>query len=128
MRKYNLLFFSALLFLFACKWSNTPSGILKTDQMINVMTAMHIVDGSISNIPAPNPDSLYKYGRGRYIALFKRFNTDSTQFKNSFKYYTQHPDIMDDMYTQIMKNLQAKIDSINKPAPIPPPKNALPKK
>jgi len=128
MRKYNLLFFSALLFLFACKWDKAPQGILPEDKMINVMTAMHIVDGSIFNINAPNADSLYKYGYGRYVVLFKKYHTDSGQFKKSLRYYTQHPDELETMYTQIVKNLQDKTDSVNKPPTPIKSANALPKK
>ena len=128
MRKHIILFFSALLFLFACKWSKTPDGILKPDQMIKVMVAVHLVDGSLTNIDAPNSDSLYKHGRGRYVALFKRFRTDSTQFRKSVQYYTAHPNEFETMYTEILKNLQDKRDSLNKPVPTPKSKNAVPKK
>ena len=92
------------------------------------MTAMHIVDGSLYNINAPNADSLYKYGYGRYVVMFKRYHTDSEQFKKSLRYYTQHPDQLETMYAQIIKNLQDKNDSVNKPPKPINPKNALPKK
>jgi hypothetical protein len=128
MRKYIILFFSALLFLFACKWSQTPNGILQPDKMVNVLVAVHLVDASLNNIDAPNPDSLYKYGLGRYLAMFKRMHTDSTQFKTSLKYYTQHPDQMEIMYVEVVKKLQDKNDSINKAMLPPKQKNALPKK
>ena len=128
MRKYNLLFFSALLFLFTCKWNSTPAGILKPDEMVNVLTAVHLVDGNvITSVDAPNPDSLYKYGRGKYLAMFKRFHTDSIQFRKSLKYYTEHTEQMEVMYAQVVKNLQEKKDSLDK-AMHPPLKNAVPKK
>ena len=127
MRKHIILFFSALLFLFACKWDNTPKGILQPDKMVNLLTAVHIVDGSIYNID-PRPDSLYIKGKGRYLAVFKRFHTDSVQFDRSLKYYTFHPDQMETMYEKVVKNLQDKSDSINKIKPTPTPKNALPAK
>jgi len=128
MRKYIILFFSALLFLFACKWGSTPPGILKPDDMVKVMVAVHLVDGSISIINAPNGDSLYKFGAGRYQAMFKSMHTDSAQFRKSLQYYTKHPDQFETMYEQIVKILQAKDDSVNKPPPLPKTKNALPKK
>lgn len=127
MRKYNFLFFSALLFLFACKWSKTPSGIIEPNKMVNLLTALHIVDGSVSN-GNQTQDSLYINGTGKYIALFKSFHTDSAQFRNSMKYYSGHPDQFEIMYTQILKNLQKKNDSVNRPLPSPKSKNALPKK
>ena len=95
--------------------------------MTNVLTAMHLVDASMMNIDAPSGDSLYKYGTGRYLAMFKRYHSDSVQFRRSMKYYPAHPDIMETMYEQVMKNLQEKQDSINKILQ-PKTKNALPRK
>jgi len=126
MRKHIFLFFSALIFLGACM-DSTPGGIIKRDKMINLMIDMHIVDGSLYNIDAPNADSLYKYGTGRYNTLFKRHHTDPKQFDNSLKYYSMHPEEMEEMYTDIVKKLQAKSDSLNN-LPNSTKANALPSK
>jgi hypothetical protein len=131
MRKHIILFFSALLFLSACKLDKTPDGIIKQDKMISLLTDIHLVDGSLYNVPSSNPDSMYKYGNGNFVVLFKKYNIDSTQFKKSLKYYSFRPEQLDKMYTQILKNLQDKVDSINKvPLKIVKPtthKNAVPK-
>ena len=110
MRRYIILFFSVLPLLYAC--SNTPDGILKPKPMAAVLTEIHMVDGAISNIPQI-PDSLYKYGTARYLAVFKKFNTDSAQFRRSYKYYTLHPDVLVNIYDMVLKSLQAKTDSLN---------------
>ena len=114
MRKHNILFFSALLFLTACTGNNVPDGIIEKDKMIDLMVDVHIVDGSLYNIDAPTADSLYKHGIDRYTKLFKRHHTDSTQFKKSVNYYTLHPEELEKMYEKITQKLQAKTDSINK--------------
>ena len=126
MRKHIFLFFSALIFLGACT-DDTPDGILKRDKMTNLMIDMHIVDGSLYNIDAPNADSLYKYGTGRYTELFKRHHTDPKQFDKSLKYYSIHPEKFEKMYADIIKKLQSKSDSINN-LPNSSKANALPKK
>ena len=127
MRKHIILFFSALLFFVACKENKSTDGIIGQDKMVSLLTEVHIVDGSIYNI-TPHPDSLYKFGHGKYIALFKRFHTDSIQFKKSLQYYTTQPNLLETMYTQVLKNLENKRDSINKILLHPNTKNALPKK
>ncbi|MGZ3752375.1 MAG: DUF4296 domain-containing protein, partial [Mucilaginibacter sp.] len=76
MHKYNKLFFSVLIFLAACKGSGTPGGIIKQDQMTGLLTEIHIADGSMYNV-IQVPDSLYKYGTARYLAIFKKYHTDS---------------------------------------------------
>ncbi len=112
MRKHIILFFSALLFLFACNIGNNTNGIIKEDEMVNLLTDIHIVDGTLSL--QPGGDSLYKYGTGRYLLLFKQYHTDSAQFKRSMKYYSTQTDVLLEMYDQVNKNLQAKTDSLNK--------------
>jgi hypothetical protein len=113
MRKYITLFFSVLLFLTACSWSGTPNDVLSEDQMIPLLVDMHITDASLMNIPQA-PDTLYKYGYGRYAIVFDKYHTDSAQFRKSYKYYTTKPVVFADMYDKILKILQAKSDSLNK--------------
>jgi hypothetical protein len=113
MRKYNSLFFSVLLFLVSCKGNSAPPGVIKEEQMVSLLTELHIVDGSIYNM-SQAPDSLYKYGMGRYLALFKKFHTDSGQFRKSFKYYTANPEELSVIYEKVYANIQQKSDSLNK--------------
>ncbi|MCC8426261.1 DUF4296 domain-containing protein [Mucilaginibacter sp. UR6-11] len=112
MRKHIILFFSALLFLYACKEGNATKDIIKRDVMVRLLADVHLVDGSLAT--QPNGDSLYRFGTGRYLYLFKQYHTDSAQFKNSMKFYAAQPEIMVKMYEDIEKILQAKLDSMNK--------------
>ena len=125
MRIYINLFFLALLFLGACSGKEkTPAGIIKKDQMVGLLTDIHIVNGTLYMVPQM-PDSLYKYGMGRYLIVFKKHHTDTTQFKKSIMYYASKPDELETMYQQVMNNLQAKGDSLSKKTHK---KNALPHK
>jgi hypothetical protein len=113
MHKYNSLFFSVLLFLAACKGTKTPQGIIKEERMAALLTEVHIIDGTMYTV-MQMPDTLYKYGTGKYLAIFKKFHTDSVQFKNSFKYYSIHPEMMETIYEEVVINLKQKTDSLNK--------------
>lgn len=109
MRKYIILFFLGMLLLLSCK--KAPEGIIKPDVMANLLTEVHLADGSMLNIPQV-PDSIYKYGMGKYLEIFKKYHTDSAQFRKSFKYYTIHPDEMVAIYDVVLKKLTAKSDSV----------------
>jgi hypothetical protein len=112
MHKYIILFFLVMTFLCACS-DSVPDGILPKPEMINVLTDVHLADGSLINITAL-PDTLYKYGTARYLAVFKKFHTDTGQFRRSYKYYTLHPALLSDVYDNVLKKLQVKSDSISK--------------
>lgn len=113
MLKYIILFFSVMSFLSACTQDKTPAGIISEPRMVNLLTEVHIIDGGIYTIPQA-PDSLYKYGLGKYLALFKRYRTDSVEFKRSMNYYAMQPAELLKMYDQITLILKQKTDSLNK--------------
>lgn len=113
MHKYNKLFFSVLIFLAACSGNKVPDGIIAQDQMTNLLTDIHIVDGSMYNVMQV-PDSLYKYGADKYHMVFNKYHTDSVQFKKSFQYYSAHPEKLQAIYEQITIIIKQKSDSVNK--------------
>jgi len=113
MHKYIILFFLVLTILCSCNSDNAPDGVLKKAAMINVLTEVHIVDGTLISI-SQAPDSLYKYGYQKYSAVFKKYGTDSAEFKRSFKYYSLKPAALTDMYTEVLKKIQVKSDSLTK--------------
>jgi len=113
MHKYNKLFFSVLIFLAACSGNKTPNGILAQDEMANLLTDIHIIDGTMYNV-MQQPDSLYKYGTDKYQMVFRKYHTDSLQFKKSFRYYASHPEKLATIYEQITLNIKQKTDSVNK--------------
>lgn len=113
MHKYITLFFSAALFLCACNGKSIPNDVLKPDAMAAVLTEMHIIDGSLYNT-TQIPDSLYKYGAGKYIAMFQRLHTDTARFNRSMRYYAMQPDKLLAIYDQVDIKIKSKTDSLAK--------------
>jgi hypothetical protein len=113
MHKYITLFFSAALFLCACNGKSIPGDVLKPEAMAGILTEMHIIDGSLYNTMQV-PDSLYKYGAGKYIAMFKRQHTDTAKFNRSMRYYATQPDKLLAIYDQVDIRIKSKTDSLAK--------------
>ncbi len=110
MRIYKILFFfAAVVMLASCK-QGRPDGILSPKQMVPLLVDVHIVDGSLSNVPAM-PDSLFKHGVSRYDKLFKAHGADSVQFRKSFAWYANEPDQLYDIYVKVSDIIKAKADS-----------------
>lgn len=113
MRNYNILFFFGVLFLYACGDNiKIPNDVIPKKQMVGLITQVHLIDGTMYNYPQ-NADTLYKKGMGRYLQLFKTYHTDTAQFKRSMVFYTTHSVMFNDMYDQVMVNLNARLDSLN---------------
>ncbi|WDF53657.1 DUF4296 domain-containing protein [Mucilaginibacter sp. KACC 22063] len=114
MRNYIILFFLGTLFLTACGGSDSvPRDVIPQDRMIDLLTDIHLANGSTYTLNQSR-DSLYKYAMHRYLVVFKKYQTDTLQFKKSMEFYTEHPKQLDDMYTVILDKLKAKTDSLNK--------------
>ncbi|HVV56412.1 MAG TPA: DUF4296 domain-containing protein, partial [Mucilaginibacter sp.] len=113
MHRYYSLFFSVLLFMSACTGTDVPKGIIGHKEMAALLTDVHIIDGTLYNV-VQIPDSLYKYGTARYTTLFKRYHTDSTQFKKSMQYYCANPDQLQAIYVKVSASIKALNDSLSK--------------
>ncbi|CAM3989504.1 DUF4296 domain-containing protein [Mucilaginibacter galii] len=112
MRIYIILFFLPLLFLISCK-DEKAAGILSHEDMQAVLVDVHIVDGTLFEVPA-FPDSLYKYSFSKYQRVFDKHHTDSAQFRKSFIYYTGKPDELFDIYEKVVPVIKVKADSAAK--------------
>ncbi len=109
---YYVLFFLAAFFFVSCK-SDKPKGILSHEQMERVLTDIHIVDGSLTD-KMMVPDTMFKYGNAEYMQIFQQHGFDSGDFKKSFKYYSNKPDELFEIYDKVTAELKVRVDSATK--------------
>jgi len=112
MYKYLTLFFSVTLFLCGCKSDSVPSKFIQPKQMTGLLVQVHLIDGSLYN-GLQGGDSLYKYGMGKYLDAFRKFNTDSAQFRKSMEYYASEPDKLFKIYDLVEVRIKTMSDSVN---------------
>jgi hypothetical protein len=112
MYKYLTLFFSVTLFCCGCKSDSVPSKYIQPKQMTGLLVQVHLIDGSLYN-GLQGGDSLYKYGMGKYLAAFKKFDTDSAQFRKSMEYYSSEPDKLLKIYDSVEVRIKTMSDSVN---------------
>ncbi len=112
MHKYIILFFSVTLFWCGCKSDSVPGKFIQPDAMTGLLVQIHLIDGSLYN-GTQAPDSLYKYGMGKYLDAFRKFHTDSAQFRKSMNYYSGEPDKLTAIYDKVDKQIKALSDSLN---------------
>jgi hypothetical protein len=112
MYKYLILFFSVTLFLCGCKSDSVPDKFIQPNVMAALLVQIHLVDGSLYN-GTQVPDSLYKYGMGKYLAVFKKIGVDSAQFRKSLDYYSEEPDKLSAIYDKVDLQIKGLTDSVN---------------
>jgi hypothetical protein len=81
--------------------------------MERVLTDIHVVDGSLTD-KMMVPDTMFKYGNAQYRQVFKQLNIDSGEFKKSFKYYTNKPDELFEIYDKVIADIKVRVDSATK--------------
>lgn len=102
MKRLLLLFF-IIIFLSACKSEDSPDGILAREEMIDVLTSVHLADGYASALYA---DSNRNKIAALYGAIYKKHNTDSVGIRKSLEYYSRNPAELKTMYETIIRNLE----------------------
>lgn len=88
----------------SCK-KQVPEGILPQEDMVELMSEVHILDGYISNIPV---DSAKKVMDPLYEQVFSKYGLDSVSFTKNVDYYFGNPDLTSKTYDQVLKNLEKK--------------------
>jgi hypothetical protein len=112
MHKYIILFFSVTLIWCGCKSDSVPGKYIQPKEMAGLLVQVHLVDGSLY-AGVQVPDSLYKFGMGKYLAAFKNAGTDSATFRKSMTYYTSEPEKLLAVYDLVDARMKVINDSIN---------------
>lgn len=99
-----------LLFFLSCS-EKVPEGILPKDRMIGLLTDIHLIDGYSMTLM---PDSGALKLPVLYRSAFKKYDTDSVQFRKSMEYYAHHPEELDSMYKAVNQKLKRMEEEENK--------------
>lgn len=103
-------FLSIAVFLYACK-PGIPKNIIQPQKMENILFDIHVVDGYMTSMPSP--DTAKKVSAAYYKGIYKKFGIDSALYNKSLNYYYDHPDVMNKMYENITKKLNATKEKLN---------------
>ena len=92
---------SLLLVLASC--SNRPKGVLNQEDMANILTDMHKLDGALveRGIMFSNDSTKMKY----YNFVFAKYNISKANFDSSLVWYTKNPQEFNNIYNKVLLNL-----------------------
>lgn len=100
-----------------------PQGILDEKQMVNVLADLSVIDGYMSTLLYT--DSLRMQGKNYYSTVYKNHNTSKAVFDKSMRYYSTKPALLDSMYSEVNRKLEAKEKRLNKIYELEQRKNTL---
>jgi len=116
-----LLLFTLLLILFAaCQKKQSISGdkFIEREVLVDVLSDIHLADG------LSNDRTFHR----RYdvdsidilTPILEKHQVTRQMFDTTMYVYTRHPDLLDQVYSDVLIKLNVKMDEINKAEPEPP--------
>lgn len=106
-RKTNYLLIAGIALITACsrQKEEIPSDIMPQDKMIKVLSDVHYTEATIQLRNLNYSDSTRKIAYGYYKEIFQKHQITPEQFKESFDWYKKHPEIMNEMYKEVLTHL-----------------------
>ena len=103
--KKIIFFISTAFIISSCmeKEISIPENILKQKEMSSILTDIHIAQSAINNKIVT--DSM-NYTINDYLNyILKQHKTEKEDFLASLKFYSEHPDILQEVYDSVLTSL-----------------------
>ena len=120
-----LLFLIGMSLIYSCegKKDSLPSGIFSKDKMVDVLVDVHLTEAASDNHGLTFPQINIRMAN-RYDSVFAKHQITYTQFKTSYDYYLQHPDLLADVYAEVVNKLTT-MDSKHRASAVKVPPKSL---
>jgi hypothetical protein len=120
--KHLLIVFSvAVLALYSCSGGEDhvkiPPDIIPPDSMISIFVDFHLVEAALQ-LKQQKREDPKKYTGYYYSFIMKKHGIDQKSYKNSLKFYSDHPKLLRSIYDKVLSELSTKQGkSVGKPQP-----------
>lgn len=93
-----------LLLLVACARDRKPEGLLSEDEMVQILTDIHLAEGIVSSFPIHFDSSriLYPYLENE---VFEKHAVSDSVFRTSLEFYMRDLRVMDRIYARTIDSL-----------------------
>ncbi len=76
--------------------------------MVAILTEIHLTEAKAQQVGFRSGDSTQLYYKYLEKQLFKKFKTDSTHYHDSYRFYSQHVKLMNEIYSAVVDTLDAR--------------------
>lgn len=110
MRK--LIYIIAILTILSCSGKEErPKGVIPPEKMAVLLSDIYVAEHKASNIGLKY-DSSKIVLRHYELKIFEDHNTNDSIYKESFKYYLEHPDQLETIYDMVIDSVSLR-DQVN---------------
>lgn len=102
-KNFWIIFLAIVTILLSACFQNREKLPWSQEKTIAFFTEVQLIESELSfQGKNQQKDSLSKI---YYQALFEKFGTNQTEFETILKYYTEHPDEMENIYSEVITKL-----------------------
>jgi hypothetical protein len=97
-----------LCFVFSCseKPGSPPDNLINKDKMTTVLVDVHLAEAS-TEARSVTPQLIDQIAALRYQLVFKKHGISLLQFQDSYDYYLDHPELLNEIYIEVVNRLSA---------------------
>ena len=98
-----------LIGLFGCKKNDEiPEHLIGKEQMTAILVDIHLLEARIEKLELPNDSADAVYKAFEWDLLVNKHQVDTLQYFKSFKYYTNNLKHFNDVYDEVLKEMERK--------------------
>lgn len=85
-----------------------PSDLIEEGKMIKILADIHLAEGRVSKLNLQSNDSSQMIYQVLEKRIFKKYQIDTTAYRQSYRYYLSQPDDFNEIYKKVVKDLEAR--------------------
>ena len=98
-----------LLTLFACNEEARiiPDNVLSREKMSSIMVDIQLIEATMA-VNQLKGDEARETAANNYVSVLQQHNISREEFDESFKYYAKHPELLEQIYDEMLKELSKR--------------------
>ena len=108
------IYFLFLLILFSCsEKQNIDENIISKEQFTNILEKIHLAESEFQLNRINNTERYENKLSSDYHQIFSEYKVSKTDFENTLQYYSERPELLENIYEDILLNLKEKRTQLN---------------
>ena len=87
--------------------------IISKEMFTNILEKIHLVESEFQLNRINNTERYKNKLSSDYKEIFSKYNVSKTDFENTLQYYSERPNLLENIYEKILFNLKEKRTQLN---------------
>jgi len=105
------IYFISIALLFSCSDNNGETldeKIISIDNFTIILEEIHLAEANFQLTKISNKNRAENNLTNEYNIIFIEYNTNREDFEESLLYYSERPEILENIYIEVLENLKEK--------------------